>query len=487
MSEKKQFVHLKSASGPIKIRLMDHQFNQVTSGYGEIGKNVKPGIYLVQTTAGGPQVDRYITVKEGHDFEDFDLSAPLHSAAPLAEKNDIIDPQIEALNQLCVRPSRRAYGNGGQVVIFVRSLDGKLDARFSMAGLTFRDASGERLVDLGEAVKVCEEQGWAGFSARVDPGGVLLDWSSKRHSQWSKDPNLRASVCQPIWIPAGWTTVVMMMAHPKRHEPRMTGMTVMMTRVGQKLGLGYYDERNAARVQEMALSGLRQGVSLVPESLLSVILQAKFQNPMAGVVGAHAILLERNPKWSLLDKVLTNLDRLMPGSPDVASLRMMAKARRSSGARTKTKAISFPPMVYLGYRGLISGDWREGGVIVPGSIAESASTRILPQGPWTIWKTEEKSKTAIEKSAQIKVAYELENALSQVKAKMQELTRKRWQKEVGATEEAQVEIATERVKMALDQFAESGAKPTREMVFCQLQQTGLSMATVKRVLESMSL
>jgi len=483
MSKNKEIVDLRSTSGPIKIRLMDHQFNEVASGYGNLREAVEPGIYLVRTTAGGAEEEKFISVKEGEGYRDHALSAAVLSAAPLGGDLEVNAPQIEMLDRLCRNP-RHSLGHGGQLVLLVRDPRGRLDPEFSLAGLELRNVQNERLSTICEEAEISENQGWAGFSVQVDPGGIILSWSSKRHSQWSVNQELSAAVGQSLWISKGWTTVVTMLAHPKRHEPRMTGMTIMMCRQGETLGLETPDGKNVAMVQEMALSGIRQGIALVPDDLLDIILNAKFRSPMAGVIGAHAMLLKKMPKWHLFDKVITNLDRLIPESPDVVALRMLGKLRRKIQMRTRTKAIDFPPMIYLGYRGLVSRDWKEGGVISPGSLAEGASAKLLPQGPWTVWKTSDCVQLDATATS-LNIGSGLQSALSTMGAEMAESTKKWWQREVLESSQGRTDAATERVGMALDQIAQFDDNLTSEEVFGKLQQTGLPMATVKRVLDSM--
>lgn len=492
MSEVLQSVELSSAMGPIRIRLLDHQFNEVAHGYGKLNVRVKPGIYLVQTSAGGWEGEEIITVRPNADFRDNTLEAPIVSAAPISGEEAVRRCHAESIDELCRHPILRVRGERSGLVLFVRDSQGIMDERFSLHGMEVCDAEGALLARLGGAsdsrqgMVIDHSSGWAGMSAELNPGGYLLKWTEKRHSQWAKNPKLRASVAQPLWVEKGWTTVVMMACHPERFEPRMTGMSIYMAKFGEGLRLALEEQREVALMQEMALNGIRQGVGMISGDFLHRILNAKYRNPMAGVLGAHALLLKRKVNWNLFDTVIANLSRLLPYCPDVVALRMMGKMRRKQTTRTRTPPIKVPPMLYPAYQGVLSREWNEGGVILPGSLAEKASAKLLPQGPWTVWKTEREPEEVI---ADIPPPPRFEpsfvETLGEFKTGLERDTKKWWQKEI-STESASADDSVGRqVKSVLGQIAASGIAPSTDMFMRQFRDSGVPMSGVMRVIDSM--
>ena len=486
-SKSSAHVHLRSAVGPIRIRLLDHQFRQIESSFGELKLKVDPGIYLVQTSAGGKEEEQFISVKPGQGYEDFELSAPLHSAVPFSSSGGADAEQAEALDRLCHSAGRHSASRG-KLVIFVRQPGGNLSAQFSMRGMGLRDAEGKCLTQLGDETEGSLSQGWKARVEHLKPGGYLLTWPSKRHNRWSKDTELKAAVMQPIWVVAGTTTVVTMLAHPKRLGPRMTGMSILMVRCGKQLGLAPSHESEVTKVQEISLAGLRQGRALVPENLVKLLEDSDFANPMAGIVGAHALLLRSSPPWAQFDRLITHLDRILPNSPDAVALRMLGKQRRESEVRTRTRPISFPPMIYQGYRGLLSRDWQEGGVVYPGSLAERAASMLLPYGPWTVWKTEASPVSKSPPSASLSADFStnsagLSSAIEELNLQMETSTKQWWQDAVETEDVENMEAAVQRIHRVIDQYGEGPGTVSPKGMFAQLQQMGLPMATVKRVLD----
>jgi hypothetical protein len=207
-------------------------------------------------------------------------------------------------------------------------------------------------------------------------------------------------VDQSLWVSDGWLTMVFIGYRSQSGQLERQSASIHMAR----LGLGFQPgpdiwairnnhaskwELKEARINQaldLALGGLRTGSQVVPDDLLDLLLGGKFQNPMLGVVGAHALLQRRKRDWKLFDVVVQNLEKLIPGHPDVAALRLCGKLLRGKESRTKVEPLAWPPMVYAGYKGLIECDWKEqGNLVVDESMAERAAARLLPETPWTSW------------------------------------------------------------------------------------------------------
>jgi hypothetical protein len=175
--------------------------------------------------------------------------------------------------------------------------------------------------------------------------------------------------------------------------------SIHMSRLGDAFqpGPSIWDIRNKtvpewqlkeARVNQaldLALSGLRTGRQVVPDDLLELLLGSKFQNPMLGIVGAHAILQRQPRDWKTFDVVVRNLETLIPGHPDVAALRLNGALLRTGKVVTRAR-LGWPPMLRAGYTALIECDWTgSGDLIADGSVAERAAGMLLPESPWSCW------------------------------------------------------------------------------------------------------
>ena len=132
---------------------------------------------------------------------------------------------------------------------------------------------------------------------------------------------------------------------------------------------------------ELANWGLREGRSVVPRNLVNLLINAKFVNPMLGIVGAHCLLMGPDKDADLTNTVLTNLGRLVPGHPDLVALRWIA-AREGIVAGPMARAIepgagiTWPPMLLPSYRALIEMDVLLQDAIADDSVAERAAAQL---------------------------------------------------------------------------------------------------------------
>ena len=137
---------------------------------------------------------------------------------------------------------------------------------------------------------------------------------------------------------------------------------------------------------------MREGRPIVPDDLLDLLLNRKFRNPMFGLIGAHAVLLQPTVDLDYLGQVLTNVGQLIPGHPDLVALQWMAEERR---ALERSEApvvpagaggIEWPPMLLSSYQALLRMDAADPKALGDGSVAERAASSLTVQGIWTVWR-----------------------------------------------------------------------------------------------------
>jgi hypothetical protein len=131
-----------------------------------------------------------------------------------------------------------------------------------------------------------------------------------------------------------------------------------------------------------------------------MMLYAKFENPMLGIYGAHLILLKENiqDKKNLLATVFDNLCDLLGKYPDVMIIGLWLRENypeikvRNSNSLDDYK-FENPPLLLTSWRILLTLSSKNYSLIPKNSITEKIAGNTFSQGPWLIWKAEEKKIT----------------------------------------------------------------------------------------------
>ncbi len=488
----RQQVHLRSESGPIEIKLLDKELQLVASGFGELKQSVDPGLYLLRFESGADEQERFITVAPGEDYEDLAVSLPIRSAAPLAGTGGFDEAQSRAVAACSLQPNS-VIGEGGRLLVFVRNAGEHRSQPIDLSEMDIRNSGGERLAEPGEIAVRSADEGWACCSIDVPEGGYVVRWHNKWHSRWDAAKIKSNVVDQSMWVQSGWTTALFLNTDSRRgFRPRMTGMSVHMRRMEH--GFQHMSDGVASRinqVNQLAINSLIYGDSLVPTDLVELVLDREHGNPMLGILGAHALLQEYAPRWSYFDAIVRTLFKIVPTHPDVVALRVLGKEFRRDKSHTRSEMISWPPMIYAGYRGLIDRDFAEGGLIDPESHADKVAVRLLPQGPWTIW-THVEAAVADAGAAVESVLREKETVdriLKEVQKRLRSKSRAAVA-EIGKPDSvsdtaSKADPAVGQVADFLDTMQRGKQWPDAKTIASQISQVGLPVSTVVRALHTM--
>jgi hypothetical protein len=359
----------------LEISVIDNDFQQVAHGVGSLSQDLDPGIYQLEYRA-GPELRRELVSLEPGQTYQTRLSVPVLSAAPVDGTITSHEYQQEAARDASAKHS-------GGLVVLVRNLAGQeglpIDAT-TASRLTLVDSQMSAVRQFAAAAQLDSGKECVTWSVDLPPGGYAL-----RTVRRSSNDDQEETFDQAIWLSQGWQTQVFV-ANTAR-GPASESASVHMTERGITWDAFAYGGVEA----ELALWSLRLGRGVVPERSLQLLLDSKYKNPMLGILGAHCLLLQSEVDLALFDKVLANLQGLVPGHPDVHALLWMgqeARARREGGEPTAPPVVTvtWPPMLMASYAGLIRLDATTPGVIEDGSVAERAAAQLLIQGVWTSWK-----------------------------------------------------------------------------------------------------
>lgn len=140
-----------------------------------------------------------------------------------------------------------------------------------------------------------------------------------------------------------------------------------------------------ARATDLGLSVLASGRGALPAEARRIMLGDKFENPMLGLIAAWLALREVDSPLVLSQDVVSNLDYLLPDSPDVAVLRV-AHARRY-GHGFPMQPISRIPLLRIAAGELIrfAAEYRE--ILPDDSMLNDISPRLYADCAFTSWRS----------------------------------------------------------------------------------------------------
>lgn len=348
----------------VQITVTDEALREVAHGMGTIETTLPPGIYRIEQRFAGVVASRFAEVGPTA-FTEY-LPLPRVPAPAPVERTATTHA---AHRDAALRWSREATHRRGEPTLMVLLRNLRRGWPLDPYALQITAESGAA-VDGGEdGWQVDPQQGWTAWSGRLAPGGYRL--------RLRRPAGEGLPLAQALWVSEGWTTLVFVGNGP--HGPRPQHASVEMTPAGT--GWCPADEGlNLAR--EAALSGLRQGIDLISDQQLLPMLDSGRIDPFLGIVGAHAMLLDRTPDLARLDEVVRRLTPHVPGHPDVAALRTLIDGPPAQ--------VASPPMLAASCQLLIRADGADPGVIKDGSVAENVAEHLVGRGVWTTWLEEDR-------------------------------------------------------------------------------------------------
>ena len=361
----------------VEIQVRNADFETVARGFGELRVAVDPGLYQIEYRA-GPEVDEeLVALRSGETFQRNDVRVDFPTPVPVegtSTSRETYQRAVESLGRESTFPS---VGNSG-LVVFIRNMRRNSGIPVSLKRVNkwaLLDASMNVVTNLNEAAHTDEAEEWLGFSARLPQGEYLLH----------VDRGATDAFEQPFWLSDAWLTGIFIPNLLSGPAPEMA--SIHMSRIG--VGWKAFDQGSHAviRAAELALAGLRERRQVLPREELMRLLNEEFQDPMLGIIGAHAILLSRQPDLNLFDIVMNSLRTLVPNHPDVLVLQRIGARSRERGAPESAPLVTLPPMLWASYRALLELEAEQPGVIAEGSLAELAATRLLHNGSWTAWES----------------------------------------------------------------------------------------------------
>jgi len=385
----------------VQITVYNGWGDLVGQDYGFFQRDLPAGLYEVRTELAGQIEVEIVRHQQATTRPVWAKSPPRYSAAPLASAETSHEYYTEPCQTWSQKNTRvEPIGPPGpaaaRFLLFLRAVD-----RERTPGR--RLAEGLRLVDPTGAI-LCDFRADRDAAARNDQAvweeGKVID---RREPEWvgrdavfddtdgwlalSADVTCRTVFLEsagesprtvPVHFYPGWETQLFLL---HRGWPRFETLKVFLARRGG--GFDPYD-RDTQSI-DLALTGLQNRTNLLPRGVVQDLLMGKFNNPMLGLIGAHFLLREEKRDAELVNLVLGKLSALLPESPDVHALEILAAQHLDQPI--SPRPLEYPPMLRAGLEAVLEASATVPTLLPEGSSLERISSRIYADTPWSSWKS----------------------------------------------------------------------------------------------------
>jgi hypothetical protein len=385
------------------IILTDYKFTRLLTGTGSLeSPNEMPGVYKVRVEIGrevGSPSERIIVLDRDH--VDQAVAAPLTSPAPIpgsamtheyhvdsfnaaADPSGVFAPPTPGKARLCVigrywtDPARR---------------DPPLVFPHPLQGLELLSPVDQPLADLAAGTPVIAPQGIdpiAAWDLEVEPGTYFL-------RQTLADGRLVEIAVVAV---ANWVTQMVLR---RANADAVTAGQPQVSAIGEPAVFmrraGLYRDPQEDAVLEAARVALAEGRNILGEGRgteVEQLLLLKFQNPIAGIIGAHLKLLALDraaapdpQELAALDEVVRNMRLLVgPSHPDVEALSL----RCGDPALRASVPFTTPPMFNRSWELIVQASYQRPELVpqVLWSRVHAASSA----GPFFAWSADDRGRAS---------------------------------------------------------------------------------------------
>jgi WD40 repeat protein len=326
-----------SVEGPYEytdLRILDQQLTEVASGTHALAVDVPPGIYRVEAKVPGAREERLVTVPSEGDVHVVDFVLRFDSPAPVRKARTYRDGHADAARFFSHAIHAKVAGSSLGRLFLITRTDGSSREVSPVVDVTTR--SGEVLARLDGDGFTDLREGLSALSVVLPAGTYMLAHSDGGLGRRG----------QVIFVEQGWQTQVY--APWDREGVGLSRSLVSMVPEDR----GFEPESYALEYVEAALDGLARGRVVLTPSEESALLDAKFDNPMLGLIAAYAYLLRGQVDPRRFSVIARNLARLMPHSCDAQVLVLFASTL-TQAPRLPFEFVE-PPMFALGTELLIA-------------------------------------------------------------------------------------------------------------------------------------
>lgn len=362
-------------SGPYEftdLRVLDPQLREIMTGTGYLVIDLSPGIYRLEARVPGALEQRMIAIPETGMTTINDLHLPFDSPAPIpiatSHHRDHEEFAASESHQVHV-----ALGDDptGRLFILLRGDGG---SRPEPPRLRLQNG-------LGETIASCDRHGVFDLAMGVAALSVALPAGT--YALANEDPGLGLRG-QPVFVEEGWSTQLFVPWDLASAAPSRALASMLPAQRGFDPGTPWeYDH------VEAALDGLAQSRTVLTRYDEMDLLDAKFRNPMLGLIGAYSYLTRNTVDCDRLRRITHNLLSLLPHSPDAQLLYRLAHIESDQPSPSPPAALwtefGEPPMFSFGTDLLLRMAARDAGLVPAASWTASVAVTRTVGSVWTRW------------------------------------------------------------------------------------------------------
>ncbi|MES9904117.1 MAG: hypothetical protein ABW168_15765 [Sedimenticola sp.] len=365
-------------SGESHIQVFDAWDKMVLSGEGSVAGDMPRGIYTARISRAGHQDETSIKLREAKSVQ---LQEPLRSSAiPSFDTVAAHEYYSYTSAHWSVNNTRAPIGDNpqGRLFIFIRSRErSSYQGQSLTEHLSLSSAAGELVTDFSQEETESNKDGWLAFSAPATPGLYLLTYGGH-------DPREL-----PLYVFQNLSTQFFVMFHERL---LFDTASLLLDNVSKP----FNPDDKETQAFDTALKGLQIGRNLLPQGMMQILLHGKFDHPMLGLIGAHILLLGKKIDPNLIDIVIDNLDYLLPDSPDISALKILAAQRLNT--TPPQLVIEQPPMLRAGLEAVLAFAAKNSDAVPEGSLLDTVATNQHVDLPWSSWTPAHKTSRASKQS-----------------------------------------------------------------------------------------
>ena len=371
----RELLTVTSPTGAVALTIVDGDFQRVAEGVERVEARLPaPAIYEVIARAGPTSERRLVKLEPGAPVTIDDLRVPFPAASPTASTSTTHEYHMDLAHEATRLDGLVDPGDGALVIVLrdVRGRKGPPLIAGDMAAIDVLEATLEPVAGVGSQWVVNAFDACAYLRLALPPGGYAI--RRQPGSGFAGEPVLD----QSLWVAAGWQTIAFLLR--AESDASVAWPSIHMTSVDKEWQS--YDTA-LGPAHELGLWELRNPGSARTLLDLDVPLDVVARNPLLGIVAATAILRRSPLDVERVRAMVTMLDGLLPGHPDVAGLRARLRLAGAGGLPPPPRDVGWPPMLIDLYLALLRLDADEPGTIRRDSPAELIAARLALSGVWT--------------------------------------------------------------------------------------------------------